>query len=154
MAGPQVVTVYAALPQDHAESVGKVIRGCRYFRRNLRTIGVILDREAILNGAPGRGEPWKYYHLGHGYCANEFFSQCVHRMACARCSFYVPKQSQVASLLEARTANDRLLQEIPLTDDERAAVDGDAEAVDRLIADLQGVPAPDGRIKVETGSRV
>jgi integrase len=115
-----------------------------YFRRNLRTINVLLDREAILKGAPARGEAWRYYDLGHGYCSNEFFSQCAHRMACARCSFYVPKQSQVAALIESRAANDRFVQEIPLTEEERAAVDGDAQAVDQLIAQLREVRAPDG----------
>jgi hypothetical protein len=59
-------------------------------------------------------------------------------MACARCSFYVPKQSQVAALIESRAANDRFVQE------ERAAVDGDAQAVDQLIAQLREVRAPDG----------
>ena len=54
-----------------------------------------------------------------------FFDQCPHRMACARCDFYVPKQSSRRSCSRRRTDLQRMLVEIPLTDDERAAVDGD-----------------------------
>jgi hypothetical protein len=46
-------------------------------------------------------EPWKFYDLGHGYCAYDFFEQCPHRMACAKCTFYMPKSSSQAQLLES-----------------------------------------------------
>ena len=36
----------------------------------------------------------------------------------------------------------RMLQEIPLTDDERAAVDGDVAAIDRLLKRLETTPTP------------
>ena len=32
-----------------------------YFERNVRTIEVLIDREAIVSGAAARGEPWQYY---------------------------------------------------------------------------------------------
>ena len=35
-----------------------------------------------------------------------------------------------------------MLQEIPLSDEERAAVDGDVEALNRLLERLQDVPVP------------
>jgi integrase len=62
-----------------------------YFERNVRTIEVLIDREAAENGAAAAGEPWQYYDLGHGYCSYTFFEQCPHRMACAKCDFYTPK---------------------------------------------------------------
>ena len=53
-------------------------------------------------------------------------------MACARCDFYIPKPSSEAQLLEAKDGLQRMLVQIPLTDDERAAVEGDQHAVVRL----------------------
>ena len=94
-----------------------------YFARNVRTIEVLLDRDAITNGAAGNGGPFEFYDLGHGYCSYSFFEQCPHRMACARCDFYIPKPSSEAQLLEAKDGLQRMLVEIPLTDEERAAVE-------------------------------
>ena len=115
-----------------------------YFARNLRTIEVLIDRDAVISGAAAEGQPWQYYDLGHGFCTYNFFEQCPHRMACARCDFYVPKPSSRAQLLEARGTLQRMRAAIPLTDDELAAVDGDAAAVERLIAKLEDVPTPAG----------
>ncbi len=44
-------------------------------------------------------------------------------MACVRCSFYVPKDSSSAQLLEGKANLARLRAEILLTDEEAAAVD-------------------------------
>lgn len=85
-----------------------------YFERNTRMIEVLIDQEAIRNGAAAAGEPWKFYDLGHGYCTYEFFEQCPHRMACAQCSFYQPKGSSQAQMLEAKANLQRMLQAIPL----------------------------------------
>jgi hypothetical protein len=115
-----------------------------YFARNVRTIEVLLDRGAIQSGAAGAGEPFEYYDLGHGYCTYSFFEQCPHRMACARCDFYLPKESSSTQLLEAKNGLQRMLVTIPLTDDERAAVEGDERAVDRLIDQLADTPTPAG----------
>jgi hypothetical protein len=71
------------------------------------------------------------YELGHGYCSYSFFEQCPHRMACTRCDFYLPKQSSEAQLLEPSDGLQRKLVEIPLNDDERAAVEGYQNAIDR-----------------------
>src|ERR1700732_3650909 len=121
-----------------------------YFARNVRAIEVLLDRDAIQSGAAGAGNPFEYYDLGHGYCSYSFFEQCPHRMECARCDFYIPKPSREAQLREAKDGLQQMLVEIPLTDDERAAVEGDETAVDRLIDRLADVatthgPAPAGR---------
>jgi integrase len=55
-----------------------------YFERNIRRIEVLIDQEAVRSGLAVKGEPWKFYDLGHGYCAYDFFEQCPHRMACAK----------------------------------------------------------------------
>jgi hypothetical protein len=81
---------------------------------------------------------------GGGYCTYSFFEQCPHRMACVRCDFYLPKQSSQAQLLEAKDGLQRMLVEIPLNDDERAAVEGDEQAVGRLIDRLADVATPAG----------
>ncbi len=94
-----------------------------YFTRNLRSIDVLIDQDAVRSGAAARGEPWRFYDLGHGLCTYEFFDQCPHRMACARWAFYGPKPSGRAQLLGGRANLLRLRQEIPLTDEEVAAVD-------------------------------
>jgi integrase len=115
-----------------------------YFARNVRTIEVLIDREAVQAGAAGNGAPWQYFDLGHGYCTYGFFEQCPHRMACARCDFYLPKDSSRAQLLEAKDNLQRMLAQIPLTDDERDAVEDGAAAVQRLIGRLADVPTPAG----------
>ncbi|WP_366931911.1 tyrosine-type recombinase/integrase [Paraburkholderia xenovorans] len=112
----------------------------QYFRRNLRMMEVLVDRQAIDDGR--RDQPWRYYDLGHGLCSYEFFDQCPHRMACARCDFYVPKESSRADLIQSKTGMIRMLQEIPLTDDQRAAVEGDQKAIDRLLKRLEDTPTP------------
>jgi integrase len=115
-----------------------------YFSRNVRAIEVLIDRDAITSGAAANGSPWRYYDLGHGWCSYEFFDQCPHRMACARCDFYVPKASDRGLWLQTRESLLKMLQEIPLSDEERAAVDGDVQALQRLLERLTDVPAPAG----------
>ena len=115
-----------------------------YFDRNLRRIAVLLDQAAIRSGAAANGEAWRYYDLGHGYCTYDFFDQCPHRMACAKCSFYVPKEDSRMHLLEAQGNLQRMLQEIPLTDEEQAAVEDGMEALEKLERRLRDVPTPTG----------
>lgn len=123
-----------------------------YFERNVRTVKVLLDQEAIRSGAAAGG-PWKYYDLGHGYCTYDFFEQCPHRMACAKCSFYLPKGSSRAHLLEAKANLQRMLQEIPLRDEERAAVEDGLAAVEKLYEKLADVPTPAGLTPREMARR-
>ncbi|MDQ3816198.1 MAG: tyrosine-type recombinase/integrase [Acidobacteriota bacterium] len=124
--------------------LAKAYQDADYFGRNMRTIQVLIDQETILSGAAARGEPWRFYDLGHGHCANEYFVECPHRMACAKCSFYVPKDSAKALLLEGKANLLRLRQEIPLTDDEVAAVDEGVEALEKLCRKLADIPTPEG----------
>ena len=124
-----------------------------YFARNLRAVEVLIDQEAVRSGAASRGEPWKHYDLGHGYCTYDFFEQCPHRMACAKCAFYVPKGATAAVLLEGRGNLVRMRQEIPLSEEERAAVDEGIAAHEGLLAKLADVPTPAGPTPRELGPR-
>src|SRR5260370_972227 len=77
-----------------------------YFGRNLRAIEVLIDQEKVRSGV-GAQEAWKFYDLGHGYCTYDFFDQCPHRMAWAKCSSYLPKHRSRRLLLPARVRRDR-----------------------------------------------
>jgi len=114
-----------------------------YFERNLRTIEVLVDQAAVRNGL-ANGIAWKYYDLGHGYCTYDFFDQCPHRMACAKCSFYQPKDATAAFLLEGKNNLLRMRQEIPLGDSEIAALDDGVSALESLLSRLAHVPTPAG----------
>ena len=126
-------------------TLAKAYTDADYFARNVRTIEVLIDREVVEQGAAAHGTPWQYFDLGHGYCTYSFFEQCPHRMACARCDFYVPKGSTTSQLLEAKNNLQRMLTAMPLTEEERGAVEEGAEAVERLLARLADVPTPTGQ---------
>ncbi len=80
-------------------------------------------------------------------------TQCPHRMACARCDFYTPKDSSQALLLEAKDNLQRMLAAVPLTDDERATVDDGHAALDQLLHRLADVPTPAGPTPRQLGIR-
>ena len=132
--------------------LAKAYTDAGYFERNLRAIEVLIDQDT-LKQAVADGEPWRYYDLGHGLCTYEFFDQCAHRMACARCDFYRPRESSLAQLLDAKDNILRFLQQIPLTDEERAAVDGDLTAIDRLTQHLADRPTPSGQTPADLGTQ-
>ena len=115
-----------------------------YFARSVRTIEVLIDRDAVQSGAAASGTPWQYFDLGHGFCSYSFFEQCPHRVACALCDFYVPKDSRKAQLLEARRNLQRMLLEIRVTEGEREAVEDGTAAVERLLERLADTPTPCG----------
>jgi integrase len=134
-------------------TLSKAYTEAGYFARNLRTIEVLIDRAAITSGTAAQGQPWQHYDLGHGWCSYSFFEQCPHRMACARCDFYTPKDSSKAELLEASGNLQRMLATIPLTDDERAAVDDGHTAVTALLERLTDIPTPAGPTPRDIGAR-
>jgi hypothetical protein len=138
---PETTQHYARITPT---TLAKAYNDAGYFARNVRTIEVLIDRDAITSGAAATGTPWQYFDLGHGLCTYSFFEQCPHRMACARCDFYMPKDSTKAQLFEAKGNLQRMLAEIRLTDDERAAVTEGAHAVDNLLERLADVPTPAG----------
>lgn len=115
-----------------------------YLEQNLATIEVLLDQDAVRSGAAARGEPWKYYDLGHGYCLNDFWAECKHRMACARCPFYRPKESLADQLLEGQANLLRMLEFVQLTDEEKLLVTEGIDLHQALIEQLADVPTPAG----------
>jgi hypothetical protein len=139
-ASPETTQHYAKITPN---TLTRAYQDAGYFERNVRTIEVLIDRDAVTAGAAA-GEPWQYYDLGHGLCSYTFFEQCQHRMACAKCDFYTPKDSSRTQLLEARANLQRMLVAIPLTDDERAAVHDGQAAMDKLLERLADVPTPAG----------
>ena len=146
---PNTTQHYAKISPN---TLSKAYTEAGYFARNVRTIEVLLDRDAITSGAAATGQPWQHYDLGHGWCSYSFFEQCQHRMACARCDFYTPKDSTKAQLLEASGNLQRMLTAIPLTDDERAAVEDGHSAVTALLDRLADVPTPAGPTPRELGT--
>jgi hypothetical protein len=138
---PEATTAYAKITPN---TLTRAYNDAGYFARNVRTIEVLVDRDAVTSGAAANGQPWQYYDLGHGWCTYSFFEQCQHRMACARCDFYTPKASSKGQLLEAKDNLQKMLANIPLTDDERAAVDDGQAAINALISRLSDTPTPAG----------
>ncbi|QVQ38660.1 tyrosine-type recombinase/integrase (plasmid) [Pseudochrobactrum algeriensis] len=147
---PHATQYYAAItPTKLARSFDRA----GYFERNVRTIEVLIDQAARRTSGDGPAEPWQYYDLGHGYCTYDFFDQCAHRMACAKCSFYEPKESARMQALEAQGNLKRMLQEIPLTETEREAVEDGGRLMATLAASLERVPTPDGRLRQRIEAR-
>ena len=147
---PESTQHYAKITPN---TLAKAYNDAGYFARNVRTIEVLVDRDAVTNGAAAAGEPWQHYDLGHGYCSYTFFEQCPHRMACARCDFYTPKQSSKSQLLQAKANLQRMLVSIPLTDDEQAAVEDGQAALDHLLQRLADAPTPAGTTPRDNGDR-
>jgi integrase len=120
-----------------------------YFRQNIARMPVLFDHIAIKNGDAARGATYKFYDLIHGFCGDRFFSRCPHRMACVKCSYYVPKESTLGESIQSQAFNERLSEEVPMRPLELAALRGDAEALESLRHRLADVPAADGRRPAE-----
>jgi hypothetical protein len=106
-------------------------------------IGVLLNLDAL----EGASVPDALlYDLGHGYCANKFYSTCPHRMACARCSHYRPKPETLQQLAQLERSHARFTQTMNLRKEELAALNGDDEAVAKLLSSLEKVPSLDGSL--------
>ncbi len=104
--------------------------------KNSRLIQVVVDPTAA-----AKGEPAIFYYLGDGaYCANPAWASCPHRLACLKCPMYVPKET--AQLIEARDGVLRLMQEVPLTAEEKSVAEGDVQALTRYIEGRKDVPPP------------
>ncbi len=115
-----------------------------YLEQNLATIEVLLDQDSVMSGQASRGECWKYYDLGHGWCTNPFWAECPHRMACARCPYYRPKDSLKEQLVEGQANLVRMLEFVTLTEEERLLVSEGVELHQALIERLADVPTPAG----------
>lgn len=93
-------------------------------------MSVLIDHDPLAVSLTG---PAIYYDLGDSYCMNPFWSNCPHRMACIGCDFNLPKQSARGLLLESKASVKRYLEEVPLTVDERAIVEGDTEKLEAAL---------------------
>jgi hypothetical protein len=113
-----------------------------------QTNDTFLRYRFMLGGERMKMLPSEYYdrNMWATYIVDtyDFFDQCPHRMACAKCAFYAPNDSGRAQILEGRANLLRMLQEIPLTEDERAAVDDGVAAFGHLLTKLADLPTPDG----------
>ncbi|MBT2472307.1 hypothetical protein J7E97_31785 [Streptomyces sp. ISL-66] len=74
------------------------------------------------------------------------------RLACARCPFYVPKESTKGQLLAVKDGINKMLEQVDLTDDEREALEGDRDAVTALTQRLADIPTPAGPTPRELGT--
>ena len=144
---PNATQYYAKITPT---KLSKAYNGAGYFERNLRWIGVLIDQDAVRKHLPD-GNAWKFCDLGHGYCTYDFFDQCQHRMACAKCWFYTPKSSTAALLLEGKTNLLRMRQEIPLL--EGTVMDDGVGALYQLLKKLADVPTPEGPTPRELQTR-
>ncbi|MCQ9183510.1 tyrosine-type recombinase/integrase [Streptomyces sp. IBSBF 2953] len=147
---PATTRHYAAILQ---RTLSAAYQRADYFARNVRTIEVLIDRDSILTGAAANGDqPWKYYDLGDGYCSYDFFAKCPHRLACARCPFYVPKESTRGQLLAVKDGITQMLEQVDLTEAEHDALDDDLAAITGLAERLTDVPIPAGPTPREMGT--
>jgi integrase len=146
---PSTTRHYATILQ---RTLSAAYKKADYFARNVRTIQVLIDRDTILSGSAAGGEPWKYYDLGEGFCTYDFFARCPHRLACARCPFYLPKSSSQGQLLAIKEGIDRMIERVDLTDEERAVLEGDREVLSNFVCRLADVPTPGGQTPRELGS--
>jgi hypothetical protein len=131
---------------------GRTLSASEYVPANIRTIEVLIDQEVVRSGTAD-SEPWRCYDLGPGYCTYDFFDQCPHRMACARCGFYRPKNSAAALFLESKKNLLRLQQDIPLTEAEANAVVDGVSAFKKLLAQLSDVPTTEGSYSAAASER-
>ncbi|WP_416414425.1 tyrosine-type recombinase/integrase [Pantoea sp. App145] len=100
-------------------------------------ISVLIDHDPEAASLTG---PATYYDLGDSYCTNPFWSSCQHRMACIGCDFNLLKDSARGLILESKSSIRRYLEEVPLTPDEKAIVEQDAEKVEIALKKLSLKP--------------
>lgn len=108
-----------------------------YLERNLATVEVLLDVERLATGEQGDA---LYYDLGHGLCANPYWHKCAYRLACVKCPMYVAGDE--AQYVRSKQGIKRMLETVPITDEERRVAEGDEEALDKLLSKGDGVPVP------------
>lgn len=60
---PGVTAHYAKITPN---TLAKAYNDAGYFARNVSTIEVLVDRNAVTSVAAAAGEPWQYYDMGHG----------------------------------------------------------------------------------------
>ncbi len=121
----------------------KVAEGS-FLQQNLASIPVLIDNDAVVSGVASQGQPWKFFDLGHGYCTLPEWAACRHRMACAKCDFYEPKQSSKMQLLEANGNLTRMLELVTIGEEERKLVEQGIVLNQSLLSRLADEPTPAG----------
>lgn len=115
----------------------KLARAVARANKNSRLVKVLIDPAAAV-----QGEPAIFYDLGDGtLCGNPSWAACPHRMACIKCPMHVGVE--LTQLIRAREGILHLLQEVPdLSEEERAAAEGDQAMLERLIQKYRNMPPP------------
>jgi len=108
-----------------------------YFEQNVATIDVLFDLDAFASEARDAA---LFFDLGHGLCANPYWSTCPHRLACAKCDYYVPDDR--AQLLRARASVRRMRETVPVTEEEARVLAGDEGALSVMLERNSTVPPP------------
>ncbi|MFK0110689.1 hypothetical protein [Streptomyces sp. NPDC091217] len=66
---PEAAAHYAKITPN---TLAKAYNDAGYFASNVRTVEVLVDRDAVASRAAANGDPWQYYDLGHGRCTYTF----------------------------------------------------------------------------------
>jgi hypothetical protein len=104
---PQSTTFYAKISPDHVDPRLRRRRLLRPQRPHHR--GPHRPRRGRLRRRCRPASRGSTTTSATGYCTYTFFEQCQHRMACAKCDFYTPKDSSKGQLLEAKENLQRML---------------------------------------------
>lgn len=136
-------TTRSYVDADITKVAVKIAEGS-FLQQNLASIPVLIDNEAVTSGAASSGQPWKFFDLGHGYCTLPEWAACRHRMACAKCDFYEPKQSSKMQLLEANGNLTRMLELVALGEEERKLIEQGMALNQSLLSRLADEPTPAG----------
>lgn len=114
--------------------MAKAYSEANYFNR-ARMIPVLVDTRA-----DAYGEVELYYDLGDGLCSNPEWARCPFRLGCLKCPMYVPDDA--AQQIRAREGIKHFMEMVPLTEDEEAAANGDAQKLTELIERNKHLPIP------------
>jgi len=91
--------------------------------------------------AEARGEPHIFFQLDEqSYCGNPAWHACPHRLACQRCPMFVGPG--IAKEIAAREGIIRMLADVPMTPEEKAAAEGDLASLTEMIALKKNRPTP------------
>ncbi|CCH32978.1 hypothetical protein BN6_57200 [Saccharothrix espanaensis DSM 44229] len=99
---PEATQHYAKITPN---TLARAYNDAGYFARNVHTIEVLVDRDAVTSGQAAAGEPWQHYDLGHGYCTYTFFEQCPHRMPAPAATSTPPRTPARANCWKPRTTS-------------------------------------------------
>lgn len=138
---PQSTQYYAKIAPN---TLSKAYSEAGYFERNVCTIEVLVDRDAVASGAAASGEPWQHYDLGHGLLHLHLLRAVPAPHGLRSLRLLHPERLHEIPTPRSQKNLQRMAVSIPLTDDEQAAVADGQTAIDRLLARLADTPTPAG----------